>query len=230
MAASQRATSPADRAADSKLGKRRRDEEYDARDSMKGREDRKRPKENGARKEERSGQKRKSDAMDDERSSKRRRSIDGDTGRKPDSTYGRGEAPPTGPRAQRGGRGGGGGGGGGGHGGGRHGESRNEYARGERRGHGVSNKGDESHDPPKSSNPVTRLSAAWIPDIEVDSDDEYLLEVQKTMGFAGFKSTRERKVPGNHKNHGLKKEKQTQYRQYMNRVGGFNRPLSPPKD
>lgn len=47
------------------------------------------------------------------------------------------------------------------------------------------------------------------------------------MGFKGFRTTKEMKIPGNDRNHAVRKEKQTQYRQYMNRTGGFNRPLSP---
>lgn len=78
--------------------------------------------------------------------------------------------------------------------------------------------------------PLRQVSAGWIPDIEVEEDDELLLEVQKVMGFAGFKSTQNRQVPGNKRNHAIRTEKETQYRQYMNRPGGFNRPLSPSHD
>lgn len=56
-------------------------------------------------------------------------------------------------------------------------------------------------------------------------DDEW--ELQQTMGFAGFKSTKNRKIPGNDKNYGVRKDKTMEARQYMNRQGGFNRPLSP---
>jgi U4/U6.U5 tri-snRNP-associated protein 3 len=51
----------------------------------------------------------------------------------------------------------------------------------------------------------------------------------KVMGFGNFKTTKETKVPGNDRNYGVMKKKMTQYRQYMNREGGFNRPLSPGK-
>lgn len=47
------------------------------------------------------------------------------------------------------------------------------------------------------------------------------------MGFVQFRSTKNTKVPGNNKLYGVRKEKKTEYRQYMNRIGGFNRPLSP---
>jgi U4/U6.U5 tri-snRNP-associated protein 3 len=56
-------------------------------------------------------------------------------------------------------------------------------------------------------------------------DEEAMLK--RIMGFAGFRSTKNTKVPGNDKNYAVNKVKKTEYRQYMNRVGGFNRPLSP---
>jgi len=59
----------------------------------------------------------------------------------------------------------------------------------------------------------------------VDEDDEDAL-LRKMMGFTTFKTTQNTKIPGN-QIYGVRKEKKTEYRQYMNRVGGFNRPLSP---
>ena len=60
---------------------------------------------------------------------------------------------------------------------------------------------------------------------EDDSDPE-IAQMRNLMGFAGFKTTKDTKVPGNNV-YAVRKEKKTEYRQYMNRVGGFNRPLSP---
>ena len=60
---------------------------------------------------------------------------------------------------------------------------------------------------------------------QMDEDQETVL-LRKMMGFGGFRSTKNTKVPGNNI-YGVRKEKKTEYRQYMNRVGGFNRPLSP---
>lgn len=60
-----------------------------------------------------------------------------------------------------------------------------------------------------------------------DEDEDSEAEMLRLMGFKGFKSTKETKVPGNDKNYAVFKMKKTEYRQYMNRVGGFNRPLSP---
>ena len=59
-------------------------------------------------------------------------------------------------------------------------------------------------------------------DAEVDEDSL----MRQMMGFTMFRSTKNTKVPGN-QIYGVRKEKKTEYRQYMNRVGGFNRPLSP---
>ncbi|KAI4706516.1 hypothetical protein J4E89_008934 [Alternaria sp. Ai002NY15] len=82
-------------------------------------------------------------------------------------------------------------------------------------------------------NPIKKEEEA-SPDIEMKDerqkpedmdDDEW--EMLKIMGFGGFKSTKNTKVPGNDKNFGVRKDKQLQARQYMNRQGGFNRPLSP---
>jgi len=61
--------------------------------------------------------------------------------------------------------------------------------------------------------------------IAIDDDDDDAV-LRKLMGFTTFKSTQNTKVPGN-QIYGVRKEKKIQYRQYMNRVGGFNRPLSP---
>ena len=73
-------------------------------------------------------------------------------------------------------------------------------------------------------------------DVQPDIDPkekpwEYMTAMQEQlaplMGFTGFKSTKNTKVPGNDKLYAVKKEKKAEYRQYMNRTGGFNRPLSP---
>ncbi|KAI8951433.1 hypothetical protein F4801DRAFT_288570 [Xylaria longipes] len=61
--------------------------------------------------------------------------------------------------------------------------------------------------------------------IAVEEDDE-MSAMQAMMGFGGFGSTKGQKVAGNNAG-AVHKAKKTEYRQYMNRVGGFNRPLSP---
>ncbi|KAH9901970.1 hypothetical protein F4778DRAFT_134259 [Xylariomycetidae sp. FL2044] len=66
----------------------------------------------------------------------------------------------------------------------------------------------------------------------MDEDDDLVVEddglnaMQAMMGFGGFGTTKGTKVAGNNAG-GVRKEKKSEYRQYMNRVGGFNRPLSP---
>ena len=58
-------------------------------------------------------------------------------------------------------------------------------------------------------------------------DEDSEAEMERLLGFKSFRSTKNTKVPGNDKNYGVCKAKKTEYRQYMNRTGGFNRPLSP---
>lgn len=61
-------------------------------------------------------------------------------------------------------------------------------------------------------------------DQDEDSDE---VRMRRMMGFGSFRSTKNTKVPGNDKLGAVRKDKTTEYRQYMNRTGGFNRPLSP---
>lgn len=67
--------------------------------------------------------------------------------------------------------------------------------------------------------------------VDVDGDDDEEVDddmaaMQAMMGFGQFGSTKGKKVAGNNAG-GIRKEKKSEYRQYMNRQGGFNRPLSP---
>lgn len=66
-------------------------------------------------------------------------------------------------------------------------------------------------------------------EVEEDEDEEEA-RMRRIMGFAGFKSTKNTKVPGNEKNWGIFRFKKSEARQYMNRKDGFNRPLSPGRD
>jgi U4/U6.U5 tri-snRNP-associated protein 3 len=67
-------------------------------------------------------------------------------------------------------------------------------------------------------------------DMEVDDElvvaDDGADAMAAMMGFSGFDTTKGKKIPGNNLG-AVRKEKKTEYRQYMNRNGGFNRPLSP---
>lgn len=72
--------------------------------------------------------------------------------------------------------------------------------------------------------------SAYEEEEEYDEDVEVLDEgadvMATMMGFGGFGSTKGKKVAGNDVG-AVRKEKKSEYRQYMNRIGGFNRPLSP---
>jgi U4/U6.U5 tri-snRNP-associated protein 3 len=63
-----------------------------------------------------------------------------------------------------------------------------------------------------------------VEDLVVEDDE--MSAMQAMMGFGGFGSTKGQKVANNNVG-AVYKTKKTEYRQYMNRVGGFNRPLSP---
>lgn len=81
----------------------------------------------------------------------------------------------------------------------------------------------ESKKPPRATDAEDEMDVDIL-DSEDPEDIETLM--RKTMGFTKFRSTQNTKVPGNDV-YGVRKEKKTEYRQYMNRSGGFNRPLSP---
>ena len=62
------------------------------------------------------------------------------------------------------------------------------------------------------------------PIILEDAQDE-LESMAKLMGFTNFDTTKGKKIPGNQSVGAVKVVKKVRYRQYMNRRGGFNRPL-----
>jgi len=78
----------------------------------------------------------------------------------------------------------------------------------------------------KSKKPVAEEEEE---DDDIVIEDSGLADMQAMMGFGGFGTTQQKKIPGNNA-YAVRKEKKTEYRQYMNRVGGFNRPLSPPRE
>ncbi|GBC00932.1 hypothetical protein RclHR1_04000013 [Rhizophagus clarus] len=69
---------------------------------------------------------------------------------------------------------------------------------------------------------VPESSNSSLMNIDPDEDPEHAL--MKAMGIAGFNTTKGKKVAGNDAA-AVSIKKQRQYRQYMNRRGGFNRPL-----
>ena len=61
---------------------------------------------------------------------------------------------------------------------------------------------------------------------EEGEPDDDMAAMQAMMGFGDFGTTKGKHIAGNDVG-GVRKEKKSEYRQYMNRQGGFNRPLSP---
>ncbi|KAK3625659.1 hypothetical protein LTR56_020271 [Elasticomyces elasticus] len=89
-------------------------------------------------------------------------------------------------------------------------------------------RGGSRHNPDSRQN-GGRGKAPPAPEVDMtlqEGEDEEAM-LRRVMGFQGFRSTKNTKVPGNDKNYAVSKVKKAEYRQYMNRVGGFNRPLSP---
>lgn len=89
---------------------------------------------------------------------------------------------------------------------------------------------DEDPKPTKKTKSAAKAKRVRTPEPENDDDivieDDGMAAMQAMMGFGGFNTTQNKKVIGNDVS-AVRKEKKTEYRQYMNRVGGFNRPLSP---
>lgn len=77
-------------------------------------------------------------------------------------------------------------------------------------------------DRPKKKNTLPERPLITPADLEGKTVDEQ--EMMKMMGFCSFDTTKGKKVEGNDVGtvHVILKRK---YRQYMNRKGGFNRPL-----
>ncbi|KAI9813805.1 MAG: hypothetical protein M1827_003595 [Pycnora praestabilis] len=87
---------------------------------------------------------------------------------------------------------------------------------------------------PRSKTSLSTTTNGNAEKMQIDEIDDEGLDAEETamkaiMGFGKFKTTKNTKVPGNDVS-GVRKEKKTEYRQYMNRVGGFNRPLSPSRE
>uniref|UniRef100_A0A8C4NEB9 U4/U6.U5 small nuclear ribonucleoprotein 27 kDa protein n=2 Tax=Eptatretus burgeri TaxID=7764 RepID=A0A8C4NEB9_EPTBU len=60
-------------------------------------------------------------------------------------------------------------------------------------------------------------------DMEGKSEEE--VEMMKLMGFGSFATTKGKRVDGSSNAHAVNIALKRKYRQYMNRKGGFNRPL-----
>nr|CCA18049.1 U4/U6.U5 small nuclear ribonucleoprotein 27 kDa protein putative [Albugo laibachii Nc14] len=80
--------------------------------------------------------------------------------------------------------------------------------------------------PPKPANASTKLTGKSETIISDDVPDEERLKV--LFGFSGFDSTKGKTVEDNlttAATGACRKDTKREYRQYMNRLGGFNRPL-----
>lgn len=68
------------------------------------------------------------------------------------------------------------------------------------------------------------VTTSEIPSEHLEGKTPDEIEMMRVMGFSGFSTTKGKKVEGNNTGevHVVLKRK---YRQYMNRKGGFNRPL-----
>ncbi|XP_075873276.1 U4/U6.U5 small nuclear ribonucleoprotein 27 kDa protein-like [Nelusetta ayraudi] len=71
----------------------------------------------------------------------------------------------------------------------------------------------------KAAKPI-QISAE---DMDGKTEDE--IEMMKAMGFASFGTTKGKKTDGSVNAHAVNVSMKRKYRQYMNRKGGFNRPL-----
>ncbi|CZT50138.1 uncharacterized protein RSE6_11074 [Rhynchosporium secalis] len=88
---------------------------------------------------------------------------------------------------------------------------------------------DEETKPAKKGKKGKKVAKPVEDDDDLIVEDDGMAAMQAMMGFGGFGTTHQQKVAGNDI-YAVRKEKKTEYRQYMNRVGGFNRPLSPSRE
>jgi U4/U6.U5 tri-snRNP-associated protein 3 len=77
--------------------------------------------------------------------------------------------------------------------------------------------------PPEDNEP-SQVDTSQSGDNNNKLDDDSKLMAQ-VMGFSSFNSTKGKMVPGNQTIGAVHVIKKRRYRQYMNRKGGFNRPL-----
>lgn len=81
---------------------------------------------------------------------------------------------------------------------------------------------------PDNDNSITDSREVSNEEIKIDNDeDDQMAMMQQLMGFGGFGTTKGKHVAGTDV-YVASKPKAGSFRQYMNRLKGFNRPLSPP--
>jgi U4/U6.U5 tri-snRNP-associated protein 3 len=88
---------------------------------------------------------------------------------------------------------------------------------------------DKDTDNYKQSKEVANGKEASSDNSEAPEVADSSVLMQQMMGFSGFNSSKGKKVAGTDVG-GVARSKNSTYRQYMNRSGGFNRELSPPPE
>ncbi|XP_030058371.1 U4/U6.U5 small nuclear ribonucleoprotein 27 kDa protein [Microcaecilia unicolor] len=81
---------------------------------------------------------------------------------------------------------------------------------------------DKDHKDSKSGGPPKERQ---ITEEDMEGKTEEEIEMMKIMGFGSFDTTKGKKVEGSVNAYAINVSQKRKYRQYMNRKGGFNRPL-----
>merc|ERR1712154_359862 len=83
---------------------------------------------------------------------------------------------------------------------------------------------DQDRDRDNAEKKESEKEVIVIDDAQLEGLDEEQVDMMKLMGFANFDTTKGKKVEGADVS-GVSIQRKRRYRQYMNRRGGFNRPL-----
>ncbi|XP_075805264.1 U4/U6.U5 small nuclear ribonucleoprotein 27 kDa protein-like [Microtus pennsylvanicus] len=83
----------------------------------------------------------------------------------------------------------------------------------------------ERRDEEKKETKEIKSKVRQITEEDLEGKTEEEIEMMKLMGFASFDSTKGKKVDGSVNAYAINVSQKRKYRQYMNRKGGFNRPL-----
>ncbi|XP_059099982.1 U4/U6.U5 small nuclear ribonucleoprotein 27 kDa protein-like [Peromyscus eremicus] len=83
----------------------------------------------------------------------------------------------------------------------------------------------ERRDVEKKETTEVKSEERPIAEENLEGKTEKEIEMMKLMGFASFDSTKGKKVDGSVNAYAINVSQKRKYRQYMNRKGGFNRPL-----
>lgn len=76
--------------------------------------------------------------------------------------------------------------------------------------------------------PETQAKAIILDPAQLEGKSSEEIEMMKIMGFGGFDTSKGKHVEDGAANaHAVRIQQKRKYRQYMNRKGGFNKPLDP---